>query len=307
MSVKYGTLFVARDRFPSGFGTWDSGRVQEAFRWGAGDLEYNLMVAYLNAKSGWCVKVIGTDRSELVLTQRRNWQEEVVRVGKDLRGGLVKGSTDPLLPGRLLVPSDRPHYTFPKLGKVPPSTFYRYDVKGRRLEALVTVLPATGSSEGVAVAWDTCGRCLSHIRSCGCRDITPPRSVVVIYEHVTGEVFEKPEYREEKRTFAPIRERGKPLPSKTREAAVPVPKATPASMPKSLPKLRKTQPLDVEPVKVAKSLPSRRREEERNSKLNKKIEVTEGFDLSGLDETAETAGQDALDRLRRSLRKASKK
>jgi hypothetical protein len=109
----------------------------------------------------------------------------------------VQGSRDPNMPGRILVTLNRQHASLPKVRNAPAETFYRYNERLRRVECMVTMMP-----NGLYVAWDTCGACATHIRACGCVAITPGRSVIHIWEEISGEAFAKPTYKDD---------RGKPL------------------------------------------------------------------------------------------------
>ena len=110
-------------------------------------------------------------------------------MSKDDRAPKIEGSSDPYHKGRVLVPIQRRHRSFPKvvLSQTPATTFYSYDNKARRLAAM-----KTDCGNGIMVGWDECGACVNHIRRCTCRNgITPPSSVIHIFK-MTGGTMPEP-------------------------------------------------------------------------------------------------------------------
>jgi hypothetical protein len=82
---------------------------------------------------------------------------------KDTRSPIVKGSPDPDMPGCLLVPIQQPHRSFPRVGLVPKTTFYRYHVRRHRVVAMLSV-----TESGLSIAWDWCSGCSNYLTRCTC-------------------------------------------------------------------------------------------------------------------------------------------
>lgn len=91
----------------------------------------------------------------------------------------MKGKTDPNATGCMLVRSDP---SFRPIYRAPKGTVYRYDRKARRVVSMVTVMP-----DGSHVAWDMCGGCAQHVRTCVCKyGIMAPRAIDVIHDKTTA-------------------------------------------------------------------------------------------------------------------------
>jgi hypothetical protein len=67
--------------------------------------------------------------------------------------------------GCRLIPLDKGKSHFPKVqDNILPNTYYRVpDSDENRLRCFVTVMP-----DGNLIAWDTCGKCKTHVSNCSC-------------------------------------------------------------------------------------------------------------------------------------------
>ena len=100
--------------------------------------------------------------------------------------GLVRGSQDPHRPECVLVPVNRapkhPAFRDVAMKYAPPQTFYRYDKAEHRVMCLVSVM-----SNGLHVAWDTCGGCAWYWSLCRCANgLRAPRSVEYIFDQINA-------------------------------------------------------------------------------------------------------------------------
>lgn len=100
--------------------------------------------------------------------------------------GLVRGSPDPNRPECVLVPLNKAprHPVFRDVATkyAPPQTFYRYDKAEKRVLCLVSVM-----SNGLHVAWDTCGGCAWYWSLCKCAaGLRSPRSVEYIFDQINA-------------------------------------------------------------------------------------------------------------------------
>lgn len=277
MSPEYGTTYCVKHRYPD-FDTNPDGTPSSPVTW-KGGFGQAVTEAYRSACVGWFVKVVGTDLT--LLSWGRNPFEgevEVVKLMKVSKGRAVKGAKDPLNKGCVLVRLDDAPSSFPKLGKVPPRTYYRYNTLTKLVECMVTYLPSSHLDESIPAAWDTCRECVAHIRTCKCREVSPSRAVIHVYELATGEPFYPTVYTEDRRIeFAPLRPPTKDLPGYA------------AGTPLSKVKLEKVGSKPLEKL--------------NGHKPKKDLAITKDFDPSSLDGVAARLSKASIEKIAKRLTK----